>query len=579
MGWILESLANVFLELLNDLMGWVLNLVGGLQLDIGYDASTVTANGPGKLFERVSPYGITNANSKGLLDTLFPGAGLYMPVFCVLGLTIVFLLLGVKLYKSMLSPLAKEAEGPETLIPRTILSVIGVVCSYSIFVTIERIFNVIYLQFKKIYDTQTADVNSKNQGFRMFGTDLIGDFKSVHNAGLAADAAGQTANKSGEIGELATTIILLIVGTAILVAFFGLVLEIFQRYVVVGILFYTCPLAFAMLCSEETRTVFKSWLRMMFSQFVLMASNLFFVGTFIQAIHIKMGSQTKGIIFETPTDFIVTMFILLGWLIVAQKFDEYLRNTGLSVATTGSGLWGAMAGAVGTIITTTRLAGTAVKAAKGVGSAAVGGVSAAKNAFESVEDKARTAEGAKNLFNGVGKATITEPSAMNGLIRNGLGQNPDKVNLGGTSTLSDVLDKAGCVNVGDHEMEIKDYNGNTISSIYDSNHYSPSGEYVNVGNDSWMEYTPELKANAAESFASQLAERNTDPNSSFYERIPEVQYESGNPYAVATLLDRDGKNAQTYIAYPESINGQVEIKTQAVKPGSSPVETYENLRP
>ena len=56
--------------------------------------------------------------------------------------------------------------------------------------------------------------------------------------------------------------------------YFKLLLECVERYIVVGVLCYTSPLAFAMGGSKATNQVFKSWCRMVGSQLLLLVLNV-----------------------------------------------------------------------------------------------------------------------------------------------------------------------------------------------------------------------------------------------------------------------------------------------------------------
>ena len=59
--------------------------------------------------------------------------------------------------------------------------------------------------------------------------------------------------------------------------YFKLLLECVERYIVVGVLCYTSPLAFAMGGSKATNQVFKSWCRMVGSQLLLLVLNVWFL--------------------------------------------------------------------------------------------------------------------------------------------------------------------------------------------------------------------------------------------------------------------------------------------------------------
>ena len=118
--------------------------------------------------------------------------------------------------------------------------------------------------------------------------------------------------------------------------YFKLLLETVERYIVVGVLCYTSPLAFSMGASKATNPVFRSWCRMVGSQLLLLVMNVWFLRGFASSMgqYIANGgalSTGKGSIF-------LWLFCAIAYLKCAQKFDSYLGAIGLNVAQTGAGM-------------------------------------------------------------------------------------------------------------------------------------------------------------------------------------------------------------------------------------------------
>ncbi len=118
--------------------------------------------------------------------------------------------------------------------------------------------------------------------------------------------------------------------------YFKLLLETVERYIVVGVLCYTSPLAFSMGASKATSQVFKSWCRMVGSQLLLLVMNVWFLRGFASSMGQYIGnggslSTGKGSVF-------LWLFCAIAYLKCAQKFDSYLGAIGLNVAQTGSGM-------------------------------------------------------------------------------------------------------------------------------------------------------------------------------------------------------------------------------------------------
>lgn len=131
-------------------------------------------------------------------------------------------------------------------------------------------------------------------------------------------------------------ILLIILMIALAWNYFKLLLETVERYVLVGILCYTSPLAYAMGASKATSRVFQSWCRMVGSQLLLLVLNVWFLRAFNSSVGqfiANGGALTNG-----QGNIFLWLFCALALLKIAQKCDSYLAALGLSVAQTGSSM-------------------------------------------------------------------------------------------------------------------------------------------------------------------------------------------------------------------------------------------------
>lgn len=138
------------------------------------------------------------------------------------------------------------------------------------------------------------------------------------------------------VASVVGLILILILEIALGWNYFKLLLETVERYIVVGVLCYTSPLAFSMGGSKATNTMFRSWCRMVGSQLLLLVMNVWFLRGFASSMgqFIANGgalTSGKGSIF-------LWMFCALAYLKCAQRFDSYLASIGLNVAQTGSSM-------------------------------------------------------------------------------------------------------------------------------------------------------------------------------------------------------------------------------------------------
>lgn len=104
--------------------------------------------------------------------------------------------------------------------------------------------------------------------------------------------------------------------------------EVAERYVILCVLTYCAPLAFAMGGSKSTGEIFRGWLRMFASMCALMVFNLMFVKLLISA----MSNAPNG------TAIIPWMMLIVGIVRMAKKMDGIILRIGLNPALTGDPL-------------------------------------------------------------------------------------------------------------------------------------------------------------------------------------------------------------------------------------------------
>lgn len=366
MGWLIEALANAFLEILGDMMSWTVGLVTNLSLDIGMpDKTTVPSIGT-----LIDPM----AKRQNLLESLLPNASSFTNLFLMLAYAIILFMIITKLMVAMGGPFTRSEE-PGVIVVRGLIATVGTTYSYSIFVLIESLFNRIYKYFMTRYGALTANARHYSLGLGEASsssstTPRPGDTTAARDA---YEMFSTKLIKSYQWGEgVGVTIIEIILFTILLIAYFRLVLEIYERYVMLGVLFFTSPLAFATIVSKQMN-VFSAWVTMVISEIVVMCSNLFFTGVFITGWNtILTKAKAQGYVFKDPQSFITTMFIMISWLIIGQQFDQHLKGLGLSTAQTGQGLGGAVMAGFGTAVAAGYTAIGAVRTAGDVASGNTG---------------------------------------------------------------------------------------------------------------------------------------------------------------------------------------------------------------
>lgn len=460
MEWILDALANVMIEALNDMLIWTSNLITGFNLEV-WDASSEF----GKTFGVVSGF---------------------MHAIQVLAMFIVIMTTILKLYQSMGGPFT-QSEEPGVIAIRSIGAGCGVILAYKIFAMITSAFNGIYQQFVTQYTGMSTEFNGINWKEFLSGEtkNKLRELTPGRNNPVSGDqpllTTTQTKDNAFNLfgGEhlirdgmtdttLGLMIIEVIIGCTLMICFFRLVLECYERYVLIGVMFYTAPLAFATLVSKQSQ-IFKNWCQMVVCQFILMCLNLFFLGGFIAAWYaiIARGINPEkggGYLFATSTEYLTAMFIMIGWLLAGQKADEHLRSAGLSAAQTGSGIMGAM----------------------------MGGAAMAAGAFRSINGAARTT--ARTAQKGIDFATGGKASkpANNGIFGTGRSERQlsDRKENGGSERTAKPLEQNGL------PQPTEGKSGETLQSTAEVNK-AIADQVANIGNGGNSKYGANFDAESA----------------------------------------------------------------------------------
>ena len=190
----------------------------------------------------------------------FPAAETMYKVFVALSIGLILLNWVWQLFKNFGLGAGIEAEDPVKLSIRSVL-----------FIMLAYFSDDIVSMALKIGGTPYAWIMNSELPAISFA-----DFNSVMLVIIGACANGAVA--------LITLILVIILAWNYL----KLLLEAAERYVLLGVLIYTAPVAFSMGASQSTSNIFKSWCRMLGGQMLLLVMNAWclrlftsMVGTFI----------------------------------------------------------------------------------------------------------------------------------------------------------------------------------------------------------------------------------------------------------------------------------------------------------
>ena len=283
LSWIFESIVNWVASIVTSIM----DAVSGIFLNaLGTDMTAM---------EQYFPF-VTEAFS----------------IFQYTAWALLFLITVWQLFRVFGGPVT-EAENPWQLLARS--AIFAILIGYA-----KPIF-LLALDIARAPYTALMDATMDPGGFTFAGVEQV-----LQN-GLSTLVSTITV-----IGPLLTIILMISLGWN----YFKMLLECVERYVVVGVLCYTSPLAFSMGGSKTTNNVFKGWTRMVGSQLLLLVLNVWFLRAFNSTVGQVVGNG--GALSSGQGSIFLWMFVALAFLKTAQKFDSYLAAMGLNVAQTGSSM-------------------------------------------------------------------------------------------------------------------------------------------------------------------------------------------------------------------------------------------------
>ena len=320
------------------------------------------------------------------MEEYFPFVTTAFQIFQYFAWALLFLVTVWQLFRTFGGPLS-DAEHPLALLARS--SIFAILIGYA-----KPIF-MILLDIARAPYTALLDLEMGADQFTFAGVE------NVVNNGL-----GTLVIAISIVGIILMLILMISLGWN----YFKLLLETCERYIVVGVLCYTSPLAFAMGGSKATNQIFKSWCRMVGSQLLLLILNVWFLRAFNSSM--GAGIANGGALTSGQGNIFLWMFCALAFLKTAQKFDSYLASMGLSVAQTGSSMGMEM-----------------LMAARVLGGAAGGGAKSAGSMFGSGSAATGAASAAGTAGFASGFASRFKP---NSFVRDAVVEGGSRMGAGGT---------------------------------------------------------------------------------------------------------------------------------------------------
>lgn len=412
---------------------------------------------------------------------------LYENAILPLGIAILLLILVWQLFKTMFGRGGVTAEDPVELVCRSCIC----------------LFFVIFARPLANYILSVAGTPYQ----WVAGTEIeVESFSDFVNA-LDALSAGLG------ISTLSITILMLIMQFVVAWNYFKMLFIIAERYVLLGVLSYTAPLAFATGGSKATNNILASWAKMFGGQVVLIIMNAWCMKMFLSGYGNLMAT---GLGF---TQFFIAALCLVGFCKIAYKLDSYMAALGVNLGRPSNGI-----GAMGLMMAASRLFSHTSGYFGGTG-----------NASSENESSSNNGEGEANMSGGSGPIPMSpggvEPEEMNqSPVQETEGESTEAFSadtgFDEVDDQNDVLEEMGAAPEMDQtETEEKDAgaaaifesNGDqTISTDEEGNPVPSAGDDEMFGNAGMVEDDGET----SESFTG-MVEDDTEQGTAYAENVEE----------------------------------------------------------
>lgn len=278
------------------------------------------------------------------MDHYFPGLNDMWDLIVTVAFGMVLALCIFKIFQNSFLTFSKSYENPATIILRSIFAFVVITVLPLLLKYIFEFADTIYWAILEEGGMTGAPENSLGVTLGVATDVLTKVVQSLVPGEIITDIANGLANIFNPADNplsLGSFLVSLILTVAIVWNYFKLMLEIAERYVVLGIMYYTMPLAAVPLVSRDTSAITKSWLRMLVSELMILGLNAWFIVVFRGAI---LGNAMIAGEYEVNGHSVgsglLWCFLALAFLKTAQKIDSHIATLGLTTAQLSSGIAG-----------------------------------------------------------------------------------------------------------------------------------------------------------------------------------------------------------------------------------------------
>lgn len=167
------------------------------------------------------------------------------------------------------------------------------------------------------------------------------EFSSVASGVVQAFKSGIGSGVGSTFSDIGASLVSLIVLCLLGKNVISLLLEVAERYLMVGVLVFTSPIVYPTMASRDTSQIMRRWLSMFIGCVFQMSISILFLKLVLSG----MVSMTNAGTAFTDTDGygpLIQLILVLAMCKIAQRTDTYLQQLGIGVPTTGGNMLGDM---------------------------------------------------------------------------------------------------------------------------------------------------------------------------------------------------------------------------------------------
>ena len=297
-----------------------------------------------------------------LFNDTFSGVNKIEGIAMALGFAILAIIYIWQLFKSLFGPIVK-AERPVILTVRAIGFAGFTACSHDLAKAMVALGGTPYKLMKESLSWQSGLLETFQK--KVGSGDLLGEAGASDLEKVADYASGFIV---GAIAPVINTILFIM----LFFAFFKLLFEIIERYLLLALLTIFAPLCIATGVSEVTNSICKNWFKAMISQLLLMTFSIFFLSVMRDAMFNIAAAAFTGpsVASSTALKLILQIMLLVSWARLGTAIDRHMKELGAGALQAGDGLGMAFRNTMGAV---RGLSGAGKSVAKGVQSAKSGG--------------------------------------------------------------------------------------------------------------------------------------------------------------------------------------------------------------